>query len=237
MRACLYDDVFVMQFLCYAVKNIILHRKFVAKSVFLQIRIPSAMNEEQNDTEERVALRPKSFTIVKYAEVSSSLIPVLLLMIICVLSGANSQFICRYAIGNYITDNDWLFLAVLFVLYLTFWLIMRKITEVKVNLKITEKGLEQTRLSGSKLYPEYRMITWKAMTQIYMLGRTKKLNFLIDVKNERNFRISAPQHPIFEKQEKNFEQFCDFLEYFEKILRKQRLHKQFEDDASIYELR
>ena len=114
---------------------------------------------------------------------------------------------------------------------------MRKITEVKVNLKITEKGLEQTRLSGSKLYPEYRMITWKAMTQIYMLGRTKKLNFLIDVKNERNFRISAPQHPIFEKQEKNFEQFCDFLEYFEKILRKQRLHKQFEDDASIYELR
>ena len=35
VRFCLYDDVFVMQFLCYAVKNINLHRKFAAEIVFL----------------------------------------------------------------------------------------------------------------------------------------------------------------------------------------------------------
>ena len=181
------------------------------------------MNEEENNAQEQIVPRPEGYTIVKYAGGWTDFISLLGALIICGTWGFDLVYIY---LGSYFTDLGWLCIIVYFILYLPLSLIMHKITDVKVNLKITEEGLEQTRLSGSRLYPEYRKIEWEDMKRIYLNGRVKGQDFLITVCRGVNFRIFIPVLQLFVKQESNYEENRDFSEKFEMMAIKHGFHRK-----------
>ncbi|MBQ0129046.1 MAG: hypothetical protein KBT57_04335 [bacterium] len=181
------------------------------------------MNEEENNAQEQIVPRPEGYTIVKYAGGWTDFISLLGALIISCTWGLELAYIY---LGSYFTDLGWLYIIVYFIFCLFLRLIMHKITDVKVNLKITEEGLEQTRLSGSKLYPEYRKIEWEDMKRIYLNGRVKGQDFLITVCRGVNFRIFIPVLQLFVKQESNYEENRDFSEKFEMMAIKHGFHRK-----------
>lgn len=181
------------------------------------------MNEEENNAQEQIVPRLEGYTIVKYAGGWTDFISLLGALIISCTWGLELAYIY---LGSYFTDLGWLCIIVYFILYLPLSLIMHKITDVKVNLKITEEGLEQTRLSGSGLYPEYRKIEWEDMKRIYLNGRVKGQDFLITVDNGKNLRIFLPLIQLYEKQKGNSAEEFDFSRDFEIIALKHGFHRK-----------
>ena len=164
------------------------------------------MSEEQKKTndEEKIIPRPEGYTIVKYAP-GWVYISIFFGFYLCLFLGLNTN------VFKNIDRFDWI---VFVCVSLIFWIIGRKIAEVKVNLKITDEGLEQTRLSGSKLYPEHRLIKWEDMTRYHLYGRGRGNEFYIVVKDDTNFRISTPLFSLFEKQKENKDSFAAFQDDF-----------------------
>lgn len=179
------------------------------------------MSEEQKktDNEEKTIPNPEGYTIVKYAEGWVDLIVLVLGLVILtfLISVFKDVFMGRI----------WLFLLVDFGVLASLWVIGRKITEVKVNLKITDVGLEQTRLSGSKLYPEHRLIKWEDMTRYHLFGRGRGNEFYIVVKDDTNFRISTPLFSLFEKHKENKNNFAAFQNDFLGIASEHDVHRAF----------
>ena len=182
-----------------------------------------AVSKGKNKSKNRIVPRPEGYTIVKYADGWTLFISSFGALIICGTWGFDLVYIY---LGSYFTDLGWLCIIVYFILYLPLSLIMHKITDVKVNLKITEEGLEQTRLSGSRLYPEYRKIEWEDMKRIYLNGRVKGQNFLITVDNGKNLRIFLPLIQLYEKQKGNSAEEFDFSRDFEIIALKHGFHRK-----------
>ena len=167
------------------------------------------MSEEikQTDDEERTVPNPEGYIIVKYLE---------FVVFLCYAIGS----LLALAICAMLKVNGWPSYLVIFSCFALFLIIGHKITEVKVNVRITEKGLEQTRLSGSKFCPEYRLIEWKDMSRYYPNGRSRGIDFLICVDAEADFRISMPGIQVFEKQKNNSENLTAFQEEFSKMASK-----------------
>ena len=178
------------------------------------------MTEEakHTDDEEKTIPRPEGYTIVKYAAQWVIALSVSLGMVI-------STFIILKVFQNV---GLWLYLIVYASVILVLLVMGHKITEVKVNLKITDEGLEQTRLSGSKLYPKHRLIKWEDMKRFHLNGRLQYQVFLISVKNGMNFRISLPWPiALFEKQKDNWENFHAFQNDFWGIAPEHDVHRAF----------
>ena len=89
--------------------------------------------EKKANDEEKTIPRPEGYTIVRYAEGWVNLIVMVLGLVVLtfLLIVFKDVFIGRI----------WLFLLVDFGVLALLWVIGRKITEVKVNLKITDVGL------------------------------------------------------------------------------------------------
>ena len=100
------------------------------------------MSEEEKKTnvEEKTVPQPEGYTIVKYLE---------FVVIFCFVIGV----LLSIPLYKMFKDDKLLSYGVLLVGGLFFWVIGHKFTEVKVNLRVTDKGLEQTRLSGSRFCP------------------------------------------------------------------------------------
>ena len=179
------------------------------------------MSEEQKKTndEEKTNPRPEGYTIVKYAEGWGNLIVYVLGIVILTF--------LLIVFKDVFMGRIWLFLLVDFGVLALLWVIGRKITEVKVNLKITDVGLKQTRLSGSKLYPEHRLIKWEDMKQYHLYGRGRGNEFYIVVKDDTNFRISTPLFSLFEKQKENKENFAAFQDDFWGVASEHDVHRAF----------
>ena len=168
------------------------------------------MTEEEKKTndEEKTIPRPEGYTIVKYAFGW--------VLFISMLFGLVISAVLIVAFNDYFSETSgwlvgWLVWIMPLVVYALLWIIGRKITEVKVNLKITDEGLEQARLSGSRIYPRYRLIKWEDMKSFYPYGRRKGgQNFHISVRNNMNFRISVPVLILSKRQKVN----SDILEKF-----------------------
>lgn len=170
------------------------------------------------DDEEKTIPRPEGYTIVKYAE---GWMDFIVLLLGTVIAGFAIYALRDVGLGTWLV---WvIFLGVLALL----WVIGRKITEVKVNLKITDEGLEQTRLSGSSFCPDYRMIRWEDMRRYHLNGRSRNNNFLISVRGDTDFRISIPLHTLFEKQKDNWENFAAFRNDFWGIAPEHDVHRAF----------
>jgi hypothetical protein len=181
----------------------------------------SAMSEEEKKTndEEKTIPRPEGYTIVKYAEGSTTFVVLFGGMLI-------SPFIL-YLIKDVVPDRLWLFLLLYLSVFALLWGLMRKITEVKVNLKITDEGLEQIRLSGSNIYPNYRLIKWEDMKHYHLNGRSKYQNFMISVKDDTIFRITIPMLALFEKEKENWDNFVAFQDDFWGIAPEHDVHRAF----------
>ena len=178
--------------------------------------------EKKTDDEEKTIPRPEGYTIVKYASGWVLFISMLFsLVIFIVLLEAFNDYFREMA--------DWLVWIIMpLVIYALLWIIGRKITEVKVNLKITDEGLEQTRLSGSMIYPKHRLIKWEDMKHYHLNGRMRTQVFLISVRNGLNFRISIPVFfTVFEKQKDNWENFAAFQNDFWGIAPEHDVHRAF----------
>ena len=172
--------------------------------------------EKKINDEEKTIPRPEGYTIVKYAFGWVLFISMLFSLVI------SAVFIVAF--NDYFSETDaWLVWIMLLVIYALFFVIGCKITEVKVNLKITDEGLEQTRLSGSRIYPKYRLIKWEDMKHYHLYGKGRgRIDFLVSVKDDMNFRISIPLLPLFEKQKDNCENFIAFRDDFWGILKSKR---------------
>ena len=183
----------------------------------------SAMSEEEKktDDEEKTIPRPEGYTIVKYAFGWVLFISMLFSLVI------SAVFIVAF--NDYFSETDaWLVWIMLLVIYALFFVIGFKITVVKVNLKITDEGLEQTRLSGSRIYPKYRLIKWEDMKHYHLYGKGRgRIDFLVSVKDDMNFRISIPLLPLFEKQKDNWKNFEAFREDFWGIAPEHDVHRAF----------
>lgn len=183
------------------------------------------MSEEEKKTkdEEKTIPRPEGYTIVKYAFGW--------VLFISMLFGLVISVVLLEAFNDYFSETvDWLVWIMPLVIYALLWIIGRKITEVKVNLKITDEGLEQTRLSGSKFYPNHRMIKWENMKRYHLNGRflnNYSHNFLISVRGDTDFRISIASLALFEKQKDNWENFAAFQNDFLGIASDHDVHRAF----------
>lgn len=169
------------------------------------------MSKEEKKTididEEKTIPNPEGYTIVKYASGWVLFITLFFAMVVSIT-------LLEIIRNNYKDLGEWLIWIIVFGISALFWIIARKITEVKVNLKITDEGLEQTRLSGSRFYPGHRLIKWEDMKCFHPHGRTRIQNFQISVRGGMNFRITVPELPLFVKQKGNMDAFIEFRDVF-----------------------
>jgi hypothetical protein len=174
------------------------------------------MSEAQmkTDDEEKTIPKPEGYTFVKYSY-----------LFVWELS-AIGAFSLVFILVRFNTPG-WLFWVAFFGLMILFWIVGHKLTEVKVTLKITEKGLEQIRLSGSRLWPKYRMIEWKMMRRFHLYGGGRANEFKISIREGRNFRVSIPVITIFEKQKNNFDSYAAFANDFWDIAPQHNVHRGF----------
>lgn len=183
----------------------------------------SAMSEEEKKTndEEKTIPRPEGYTIVKYAFGW--------VLFISMLFGLVISAVLIVAFNDYFGETvDWLVWIIPLVIYALFFVIGFRITEVKVNLKITHDGLEQTRLSGSRIYPKYRLIKWEDMKSFETNGwRHRCQNFYISVRNNVNFRISVPVLALSKWRKDNSDIFEEFRNDFLRIAPEHDVHRAF----------
>ena len=71
--------------------------------------------------------------------------------------------------------NVWLFLGVFCIIlsipvYLSTFLIW-KLTNAKVNIRLTDVGLEQRKVSGPSWIPDFQVVKWEEMDYYYLFGR------------------------------------------------------------------
>lgn len=116
-------------------------------------------------------------------------------------------------------NHGWMIAVLWIVGFFIMFILAHKLAEAKVNIKLSDFGLEQRKLSGSKLVPEYRLIRWTDINKCYNYGNL----FRIDTKEGTDFRISTPVFSIFEKQESNRDNYYAFENEFFKMLRKHEL--------------
>lgn len=177
--------------------------------------------EKKINDEEKTIPRPEGYTIVKYAFGWVLFISMLFSLVI------SAVFIVAF--NDYFSETDaWLVWIMLLVIYALFFVIGFKITVVKVNLKISDEGLEQTRLSGSRFYPEHRLIKWEDMKCFHPYGKRNGCqNFYISVRNNMNFRISVPVLALSKWRKDNSDIFEEFRTVFWEMAPDHNVHVAF----------
>ena len=179
-----------------------------------------SQEEKKTNDEEKTIPRPEGYTIVKYAFGW--------VLFISMLFGLVISAVLIVAFNDYFGETaGWLVWIMLLVIYALFFVIGFKITVVKVNLKISDEGLEQTRLSGSRFYPEHRLIKWEDMKCFHPYGRTRSQAFQISVRDGMNFRICVPETALFVKQKGNKDAFKEFRTVFWEMAPDHNVHVAF----------
>ena len=169
----------------------------------------------------RIIPRPEGYTVVKYD-------PRWEFIVVAVIGSAISFFLSiRFA-----WDNEWLRVLLFLTVWIILFVVMRRITEVKVNLKITEEGIEQTKLSGLSFYPECIMIKWADVNRI-LFGRGNVPSLIITFKNGKKNRMFPSLSSLFEKQKCNFGEFCDFRDDLLVIAPKHGFRRESENNYNL----
>ena len=178
------------------------------------------VEQKKTDDEGKTIPNPEGYTIVKYA---AGWVYIILFI------GCFFSLFLLSVFKNALKDvGNWTDYIIVFSTTALFWIIARKITEVKVNLKLTDEGLEQIRLSGSRIYPEKRLIKWENMKSFHPRGRHRDQDFLISVSGGMNFRISVPAFfALFVRQKGNKDDFEEFRNDFWEIAPDYDVHVAF----------
>lgn len=159
------------------------------------------MSEEQQVIEKEIVPKPEGYELVVY---SDGLVTGIVLLAIFL-------FPCLLLIGaGYQKIPSWAFIALYFGFVAFVWLIMRKLTEATVTIKLNAIGFEQTKQSGAKSVPEHLLIEWKDMKKFSVNRGWGNTNIVIFRKNGRKYRAAAPWPQIIEKKENGFNNFVLF---------------------------
>ena len=97
--------------------------------------------------------------------------------------------------------NVWLFLGV-FCIILSIpvcfsMFLLWKLTNAKVNIRLTDVGLEQRKVSGPSWVPDFQIVKWEEMNYYYLFGRRYLGNeltgddFFIGTKLDKDYAFSA----------------------------------------------
>ena len=163
------------------------------------------MNEEQKKDEKEFVPNPEGYTFIVFP--LEKFFYLFLIALIIALGYVRSL------------NNEWMIAVLWIVGFFIMFLLAHKLAEAKVNIKLSDLGLEQRKLSGSRLVPEYRLIRWTDINKCYNYGNSFRI-----VPNEgTDFSISTPIFSIFEKQESNRDNYYAFENEFFKMLRKHEL--------------
>ena len=163
------------------------------------------MSEEQKKAEKEVIPNPDGYTFI-----------------LCPLEKVSYLFIIPMIIPFcfvHSLSNEWMIPVMWFVGMIMFWVIAHKLAEAKVNIKLSDIGLEMRRLSGSKLVSEFRYLRWVDIEKFYSYGN----RFRVVTREGTDFPISTPVFSLFEKQESNRNNYYAFENEFYKMAKKHEI--------------
>ncbi len=84
------------------------------------------------------------------------------------------------------------------------WIVMHKLFETRVNIKLTDKGLVQTRISGSRQVPECRIVEWENMKS-YRTGQNAGwADLYVTTRSGKNYGVKVCYFCLFEKKQVEF---------------------------------
>lgn len=155
--------------------------------------------------DERIAInRPYGFNVRTYS-VMAQFIGFLVGLILVFLFSASKLWII---------SPVWIRKIVYFFTTILGWVLGRKFSEATVNLKITNVGLEQMRVSGSILVPKKRIIEWRNMRLCLRLGEHRRSDFCIKTRKGSNYRLTTTY--LFRRFSDYNNAFFDFTHEFER---------------------
>mgnify|MGYP006385807079 CR=1 FL=1 len=138
----------------------------LGKTIIFATIKQSAMSEEEKSPQ-KITPNPDGYDITIYPEywvgVLSVAIPIVLVF---VFKGMLKPL--------FLSLNEWLALGIFCVflsilVFLSLFLIW-KLTNAKVNIRLTDVGLEQRKVSGASWIPENRIVKWEDMRYFYLFG-------------------------------------------------------------------
>ena len=115
----------------------------------------------------------------------------------------------------------WIGLIALGFLAIIGWVLGQKLSEATVNLKITDVGLEQKRVSGSILVPKEKTVEWGNMRLCLRLGEYRRSDFYIRTKKGRNYRLMTTY--LFRRFSDYDNAFFDFCDEFERLAKEKHI--------------
>ena len=112
--------------------------------------------------------------------------------------------------------SEWIIPVFVLVGMLIVFVIGRKLCEATVNVKLTDIGLEQRRLSGSRFVPSCRIVYWGNISCYFSYGWSVYLR----INEGFPFLIRTPFFSIFERPKSRMDNFYAFQSEFYKMAHK-----------------
>ena len=165
--------------------------------------------------EQRIAQEyPDGFVVKRYS---------LLVQMVVLLTSLFLSFIPSFLVVHHweLHNRVVVFLIIATFLFLGIFLAIKIIvaTGTTINLKITNAGLEQTKISRSVLVPEKRIVEWKNIKscRIHLRG------LFIRTKKGKNYRLAPYPYRGGELRYGYGDVFDDFLWEFERLAKQHKI--------------
>ena len=122
---------------------------------------------EKEKSPQKITPNPDGYDITIYPEYWACIIIMLVIIVLI------------YALGSILKPlfssmNKWLFMgvfcALLFILAYGLLFCVSKMIGAKVNIRLTDEGLEQRKVSGPAWIPESKVVKWENMSYFHLFG-------------------------------------------------------------------
>ena len=123
---------------------------------------------KKNNNEKKTISNPEGYDITIYPEYWTTVLSAVISIV--------SVYMFKGMLKPLFSSlNVWLFLGVFCIIlsipvYLSMFLIW-KLTNAKVNIRLTDVGLEQRKLKGPSWIPDFQIVKWEEMDYYYLFGR------------------------------------------------------------------
>lgn len=151
---------------------------------------------EGKKTQKKFTPNPDGYDITIYPEYWAGIMTMMMvLVLVCALKSILKPL--------YSSMNEWLALGIfcifISILVCLLGFCVLKLTNAKVNIRLTDEGLEQRKVSGPAWIPESKVVKWENMSYFYLFGirrggRSAAFSgndFFIGTKQESDYSIST----------------------------------------------
>lgn len=151
---------------------------------------------EGKKTQKKFTPNPDGYDITIYPEYWAGIMTMMMvLVLVCALKSILKPL--------YSSMNEWLalgfFCIFISILVCLLGFCVLKLTNAKVNIRLTDEGLEQRKVSGPAWIPESKVVKWENMSYFYLFGirrggRSAAFSgndFFIGTKQESDYSIST----------------------------------------------